>query len=212
MSFSLSRVLRVKESSEIIIAACKRFVLQSRINFCVKYTNYYNSYILFRENGYRGREIPFDAHRVLFTLDLDCPKIDDFIFEADREYMFAAPFKWLLIQRSNDTDDLITRFAEVGAYPDSEVTVWQKETGKLLSIYRTNGNSSHLIEDRGSWKEEDRRMVVGDTNVASKRRRNLGGIELKSCLVVQMVFRIGKLSGEHETFVFVRDRIVNFNE
>lgn len=100
--------------------------------------------------------------------------------------MFAAPFKWLLIQRSNDTDELLSRFADVGAYPDSELTVWQKEKDRLLSIYRTNDNSSHLIEERGSWRKEDGRVVVADANVASRRRRNLGGIGLKSCLVVSV--------------------------
>ncbi|XP_016839636.1 glutamate receptor 2 isoform X1 [Nasonia vitripennis] len=154
------------------------------------------------EKGYAGQnEIPSDAHRVLFTLDLDCPKIDDFIRKADREYMFAAPFKWLLTQRSNDTDDLVSRFAEVGAYPDSEVTVWQKETGQLLSIYRTNGNNDHLIEDRGSWMEEDRRMLVGDTNVTSRRRKNLGGIGLKSCLVITDPNTIHHLDDYHDKHI-----------
>ncbi|XP_011502004.1 PREDICTED: glutamate receptor ionotropic, kainate 2-like [Ceratosolen solmsi marchali] len=119
------------------------------------------------EFGYEGQDIPGDAHQLLLILNLDCPDSKEFLYRLNREMLFAAPFKWLM-----------------DIYPDSEVIIWRQSTGQVLSIYWTGSSGRYIIEDRGYWIWETKRLVVKDKNIASRRRKNLAGAQLKSCIVI----------------------------
>lgn len=92
--------------------------------------------------------------------------------------MLSAPYKWLVLEGSSNEG-----FFE---YPgvDSDVLIWHFETGGLTSVYRRSKNGELVVEDRGTWISGRLDLQGVDKNALSRRRKNLGGIEFKSSLVV----------------------------
>lgn len=121
--------------------------------------------------------------------------------------MFVAPTKWLIIQNVN-TDEtgyvkmqnktkikssLHNVFENLDVYPDSEVFLGQRKinnnTFELYSLYRPSPYRNLIIENRGSWNENDGFLLINHYP-SSRRRRNLQQTPLKSCLVVGLFFQI----------------------
>lgn len=99
--------------------------------------------------------------------------------------MFSWPFKWLMLQSNNNNNQSNAQslLSNADIYPDSEVLIWDSESNRLLSIYRNSFNSHYRNELRGFWTKN--KFIVLDKNITSRRRRNLNGTHLKSCLVVR---------------------------
>ncbi|KAJ8676245.1 hypothetical protein QAD02_012031 [Eretmocerus hayati] len=140
-----------------------------------------------RARNRKGKEVPTDAHRQLFLLDLDCPDSAELIRRANAESMFATPFKWFAFATDASDDNVVTElFSEMDLYPSSDLILWQRgqSSGRLVSIYRTDVNDSLRMEERGHWDEGKMQLDVVDDRVASRRRRNLYGALVRSSLVV----------------------------
>ena len=77
-------------------------------------------------------------------------------------------------------------------FPDSEIIILQKldnndDQVNILSIYRTNPKSGIFVENIGFWRDKNGISYTNNKYVSSRRRRNLQGTHLKSCLVVNII-------------------------
>ncbi|CAD1476149.1 unnamed protein product [Heterotrigona itama] len=129
-------------------------------------------------------------HRVLYVLDLDCDYAVPLLRAANASGMFAAPTRWLLLQRDRTIGER-TLLRDMAVYPDSEVTVatrWLEAEGgsiawQITSLYRPSPFRELLTENRGSWTADGGVRAI-DLRPTSRRRRDLRQTPLKSCLVM----------------------------
>nr|XP_031835539.1 ionotropic receptor 75a-like isoform X2 [Nomia melanderi] len=137
-----------------------------------------------------------EDHRVLWVLDLECDYAIPMLRAANGSGMFGAPNKWLLLQdrrtfggtpaSDGDRDGIEETFREMAVFPDSEVFLARRLRGdftEIRSIYRRGPLSEVVLEDRGNWTA-DGGVLPRDLLPTSRRRRDLAGTHLRSCLVI----------------------------
>ncbi|XP_076375130.1 ionotropic receptor 75a-like [Megalopta genalis] len=132
-----------------------------------------------------------EDHQLLRVLDLDCDYAIPMLLSANETEMFTAPNRWLLLRdrrSSSDRSDLESIaeiFRDMRILPDSEVfaAVSRQNFTEIRSIYRRSLSGEVVLEDRGNWTT-DRGLSAGQTIPTSRRRRNLRGTLLKSCIVL----------------------------
>ncbi|XP_076222964.1 glutamate receptor U1-like isoform X2 [Nomia melanderi] len=145
--------------------------------------------------GFERLRDPED-HRVLWVLDLECDYAIPMLRAANGSGMFGAPNKWLLLQdrrtfdgtpaSDGDRDGIEETFREMAVFPDSEVFLARRLRGdftEIRSIYRRGPLSEVVLEDRGNWTA-DGGVLPRDLLPTSRRRRDLAGTHLRSCLVI----------------------------
>ncbi|XP_076290416.1 ionotropic receptor 75a-like [Lasioglossum baleicum] len=104
--------------------------------------------------------------------------------------MFNAPNRWLLLRdrrsyKSSDLASVASIFKNARVLPDSEVflAISRANFTEIRSIYRRSLFGEVVIEDRGTWTA-DQGLSTGDVLPTSRRRRDLYGTLLKSCIVI----------------------------
>ncbi|CAK9828789.1 Ionotropic receptor 75a [Anthophora retusa] len=132
-------------------------------------------------------------HKTLYVLDLDCDYAFSLLKSANGTGMFMAPIKWLLIQdratvSGNSTRGIEETFKDMAVYPDSEVILARRvEAGnsftEITSVYRPSPFRGVIVENRGNWTSDGGVRLV-NFHAASRRRKDLLGTPLKSCLVM----------------------------
>nr|QNL15110.1 ionotropic receptor 75u [Aulacocentrum confusum] len=142
-----------------------------------------------------------------FILDFDCPNVEEFLLQMDLNEMFIAPNKWLILQNLENfpdknltltinTEDFKRYFEALQVYPDSEVTVGQRIDENfinIISMYRPGPSGNIILEDRGFWSDLEG-LQISDKNPTSRRRQDLQGTHLKSCLVMTDLDTLNHLS------------------
>ncbi|XP_076244128.1 ionotropic receptor 75a-like [Calliopsis andreniformis] len=137
-------------------------------------------------------------HRILYALDLDCDYATQVLLAANASNLFIAPIKWLLLRdrrtgqdansssHERSTNEIAEMFKDMTVFPDSEVllvTRLRDDFMEVTSIYRPSPYHDVIVEDRGDWTM-DRGLRQKDFEVASRRRMDLQGTHLRSCLVM----------------------------
>ncbi|KZC14435.1 Glutamate receptor delta-1 subunit [Dufourea novaeangliae] len=142
-------------------------------------------------------------HRLLRILDLDCDHAISLLRTANETGMFTAPNKWLLFldrrafgqqtpanpatgpDRSIE-DEVSHIFRDANVLPDSEVFLARRLRDNftdIYSIYKPSPTGELIFEDRGNWTT-DRGLQPNNRIPVSRRRRDLRGTHLRSCLVM----------------------------
>nr|WGC55101.1 ionotropic receptor 9 [Psyttalia incisi] len=160
------------------------------------------------------------AHNHYVVVDLDCPDGVHFLIKANMRRLFIAPAKWLILRdlREQDhlqglpnlhsmvemnEDKLISLLSNFDILPDSEVIVSQRlneTTVELSSLYRPTSEHNLIIEDLGSWNEEDG-LCLSSYNQSSRRRVNLQGTVLKTSLVMTDLNTLNHLSDYQDKLI-----------
>lgn len=124
--------------------------------------------------------------------------------QINNHRMFIAPCKWLILQdltknkknstvltdytvMDNSENKLKEVFGTLDVYPDSEVLIGQRleeNLINLISLYRPSPYRSLILEDLGAWNDQQGISLCNNAPT-SRRRKNLMGTQLESCLVVR---------------------------
>ncbi|XP_076634541.1 ionotropic receptor 75a-like [Colletes latitarsis] len=134
-------------------------------------------------------------HQILYVVDLDCDYAVQLLRLGNDNDIFVAPIKWLLLQdrrtfdantTGQSTYEIMEAFTDMNVFPDSDVilaTRLRDDFTEITSIYRPSPSRGVVLEDRGNWTT-DHGLKMKNLYPASRRRRNLQGTHLKSCLVM----------------------------
>ncbi|XP_049823904.1 uncharacterized protein LOC109603282 [Aethina tumida] len=109
--------------------------------------------------------------------------------QANNGRFFASPFKWVIyIKNENFEYNLNATFAKVDILVDSDVTLAMfsdNNTATLQKIYKRRRALPIIFENFANWtQEEGIEEVENFERVTARRRRNLGGLILNTCIVI----------------------------
>lgn len=148
---------------------------------------------------------PIPAQHSIFVLDLACIKSGTLIqkvgtstpvlynfnklFKANNGRFFASPFKWLIyLKNENFEYNLNATFAKVDILVDSDVNLAMfsdNNTAILQKIYKRRRALPIIFENFANWtQEEGIEEAENFERVTARRRRNLDGLILNTCIVI----------------------------
>lgn len=109
--------------------------------------------------------------------------------QADKLKFFQSPFRWIFYDFSDKETEVLAEefFSKINILVDSDVTLCELKnngTVKMRKLYKKRGNSSMDIEDMGFWTKNQGFSDNGFERSTARRRGNLKGTNLNTCLVI----------------------------
>ncbi|KAJ8955116.1 hypothetical protein NQ318_009009 [Aromia moschata] len=129
---------------------------------------------------------PVPPNHQVFALNLDCTNSSILLKRVNELKLFTSPFRWILYYTQSETI-LKSYFLDLDLLVDSDVTLCkllENKTVLMTKIYKILSNYSMQTEEMGFWTKDG--VIVNynfEKNIA-RRRKNLDGIELNTCIVI----------------------------
>ncbi|CAH1989642.1 unnamed protein product [Acanthoscelides obtectus] len=147
-------------------------------------------------------EYPIPANRHVFVMSLECENFERALEIADSNMFFASPVKWIFYKH-NDTN---VSFDNLNILLDSDVTVCTLQKNQTISIekiYKMHKRCSINVETIGYWTLSGGLVEYGIEKNVLRRRGNLMGTTLDSCIVITNNDSLNHLTDKRYENVFI---------
>lgn len=148
-------------------------------------------------------EMEIRKYHTTFLADLNTSNGIRFVKSVDKLY-FRHPYRWIIINKVNETDDDVITIEELAVLPDSNVVIVDfigDGNCILQQIYKIELTWTNIYENYGFWNKTNGLTDLRSTNVLSRRRKNLKGKVLTASIVLTNNDTINHLTDYHNTYI-----------
>ncbi|XP_056633934.1 ionotropic receptor 75a-like [Diorhabda sublineata] len=127
------------------------------------------------------------TNKNLFILNLECENSTEFLRKSNQLNYFASPYKWLIFHSKPLNETIEKNFKNLDILIDSDVTLCQNlhnDTVAVTKIFKYRSNYPIEIENAGYWTKNGGYNDLDMEKIAVRRRRNMKGATLNTCVVV----------------------------